>query len=355
MRDTDKRLDELGRSLINWSLKMQPGEKLMIAMYETETYPLALACYKECIKAGGYPQIQFMSEELKHAVLSYGNESQISWVPEIEKYGMEWADCYLGLRGAFNLNECFDIPGEKVAKYQKAMGVISGMRWKNTRWGLVRVPNERFAQQANVSYEYMMDMFFNACGIDWAEHIKSWQRVADILDKGNHLRLLSEDTDFEFDYGGEKWIVADNTTNIPDGEMNVSPIWDTVKGKIHFEFPAMIGGKVIHNLSLEFKDGIVSGIQADDNVDFVKNIVATDECSNRVGEFAFGTNPYINICTTDILIDEKIGGTVHMALGRPYNGKYYSSIHWDIIKDTRKNAAVYVDGKKVFENGKFLI
>ena len=89
-----------------------------------------------------------MSEALKHAVLKYGNEDQISWVPEIEKYGMEWADCYLALRGAFNLNECFDIPADKVAKYQKAMGIISGLRWKETRWALVRVPNERFAQQA---------------------------------------------------------------------------------------------------------------------------------------------------------------------------------------------------------------
>ena len=106
---TDKRWKNLGESLINWSLQMKPGEKLMIAMYETETYPLALAVYEACIKAGGYPQIQFMSEELKHAVLKYGNDAQISWVPEIEKYGMEWADCYLGLRGAFNLSECFDI------------------------------------------------------------------------------------------------------------------------------------------------------------------------------------------------------------------------------------------------------
>ncbi len=352
---TDKRWKNLGESLINWSLQMKPGEKLMIAMYETETYPLALAVYEACIKAGGYPQIQFMSEELKHAVLKYGNDAQISWVPEIEKYGMEWADCYLGLRGAFNLSECFDISSDKIARYQKAMGVISGLRWKNTRWGLVRVPNERFAQQANVSYEYMMDMFFEACSLDWKEYLKKWQKVADILDQGNQLRLIAKDTDFQFEYGGNRWTVSDNRTNIPDGEMYVSPKWETVKGYVGFDFPATLGGKVIHNLKLKFENGVVSEISADDNVDYVKKIIHTDEGSNRIGEFAFGTNPYINVCTTDILIDEKIGGTCHMALGRPYNGAYDSSIHWDIIKDTRKDAEVYLDGKLIFKDGKFLI
>ncbi|MDD3337523.1 MAG: aminopeptidase [Lachnospiraceae bacterium] len=352
---TDKRWKALGESLVNYSLGVKPGEKMMIAMYETASFPLALAAYEACIKAGGFPQIQFMSEELKHKVLQYGNEEQISWVPEIEKYGMDWADCYLALRGAFNLNECFDIPAEKLAKYQKAMGVISGLRWQKTRWSLVRVPNERFAQQANVSYEYMMDMFFDACNLDWTEHCIQWQKVADILDQGNHLHLTGEGTDLSFDYGGNKWTVSDNKTNIPDGEMYVTPKWETMKGHIYFEFPATIGGKVIHNLKLYFKDGIVSEVEADDNVDYVKQIIASDEGSNRCGEFAFGTNPYVNVCTTDILIDEKIFGTIHMALGRPYDNSYYSSIHWDIIKDTRKNGRITLDDKVIFENGKFLV
>ena len=135
----DKRWDRLGESLVNYSLEIKPGQKLMIAMYEVETYPLALAVYKHCIKAGGFPQIQFMSEALKHQVLKYGNEEQKSWVPEIEAYGMEWADCYIALRGAFNLNECYDIANADIAKYQKAMGIISSLRWQKTRWALVRV------------------------------------------------------------------------------------------------------------------------------------------------------------------------------------------------------------------------
>ena len=351
----DKRWQILGDSLVNYSLNIQPEERLMIAMYEVESYPLALAVYAACIKAGGYPQIQFMSEALKHQVLKYGNEKQISWVPEIEAYGMEWADCYLALRGAFNMSECYDIPSDKLAKYQKAMGVISGMRWEKTRWALVRVPNERFAQQANVSYEKIMDMFFDACNeIDWEQKHIEWTHIADILNQGKRIRVLGRETDFSFEFT-DRFASCNNKTNIPDGEINVTPKWETVQGTIAFEFPATIGGKVIHNLRLGFRDGIAVEVDADDNLDYVNQILDSDECARRVGEFAFGTNPYVDICTTDILIDEKIGGTIHIAMGRPYDGSYYSAIHWDIIKDTRTESRIYLDDQLIFENGKFLI
>jgi len=351
---TDKRWTQLGESLINYSLEMKPGEKLMIAMHEIETFPLALAAYEACVKAGGYPQIQFLSEKLKHKLLQYGTMEQISWVPEIEAYGMEWADCYLGLRGAFNMDECFDIPDEKISAYQKAMGVISGMRWKNTRWALVRVPNERFAQTAHVSYEYMMDMFFNACNLDWEEHRRQWTRVTDILNKGKHFHIVSGGTDLELD-GKPDWSVAANKSNIPDGEIACTPVWESVNGVIRFDFPATIGGKVIKNLELTFENGYAVKVAADENADYAEQIIATDEWSNRVGEFAFGTNPFINICTTDILIDEKFYGTMHIAMGRPYDGSYYSAIHWDIIKDLRTDGKVWMDGQLIYENGAFLI
>ena len=350
---TDKRWQILGESLINYSLDVQPGERLMIAMYEVETYPLALACYAACIKRGGFPQIQFMSEALKHQVLRYGNEEQISWVPEIEAYGMKWADCYLALRGAFNLNECWDIPSDKIAKYQSAMGKISAMRWENTRWALVRVPNERFAQQANVSYDKIMDMFFDACDVDWEKERAYLKPVVDCLNAGTHFHILSKGTDLELDVKHD-WSLPAGKGNIPDGEIASTPVWESVNGKITFDFPATIGGKVIHNMCLTFKDGVCVNVEADDNVDYVNHILDSDECARRVGEYAFGTNFGVDIVTTDILIDEKFGGTMHIAMGRPYDGSYYSSIHWDIIKDLRKDSCVYMDGRLIFKDGAFL-
>ena len=349
---TDKRWRELGKSLVSHSLGVKPGERVMIAMYEIESYPLALAVYSECVKAGGFPQIQFNSEALKHEMLRYGNEKQISWIPEIEAYGMDWADCYIALRGAFNLNECFDIEKDKLVKYQKAMGEISSLRWKKTRWSLVRVPNERFAQQANVSYDKMIDMFFDAC--TWEKEIEDWKKIAKALDaKGKNLRLRGEKTDLSLSYACD-WEVSDGKFNIPDGEMYVTPLWNTVNGYIYFEFPATLGGRVINGLNLTFESGVVTKVESDNGTDFVEAIINSDEGARRLGEFAIGLNSHVDICTTDILIDEKIGGSIHVALGRPYDGNYHSSIHWDIVKDTRQNGEIQINGETVFKNGKFV-
>ena len=352
---SDKRWDKLGELLVNHSLEVQKGQKLMIAMYEIETYPLALAVYKHCIIAGGFPQVQFMSEALKHQVLRYGTEEQKGWVPEIEKYGMEWADCYIALRGAFNMSECYDIDAKDVALYQKAMGIISRHRWENTRWALIRVPNERFAQTAGVDYEKMMDMFFDACFVDWSKEMPEMSRIAKILEQGDQMRIVGEKTDLSFSVKGKIWHPSEALGNIPGGEIYSAPCYETVDGTIWFDVPATFGGRVIHNLQLTFTKGRLTGIDADDNLDFVKTVLATDDGASNIGEIAFGTNDKIDVFTTDILFDEKIGGTMHIAMGRPYDEIYTSAIHWDIIKDLRRVGEVYLDGKLIYEKGKFLI
>lgn len=353
MADYDKRWNDLAKSLVRYSLKVKTGERVMIMMMELDSYPLAREVYTEVVRVGGFAQIQFMTEEIKHRILQFGSPDQISWVPEIESYGMDWADCYLALRGAFNLNECWDIPSEKLAAYQKAMGVVSTLRWQKTRWALVRVPNAAFAQQAGVSLDKMMDMFFSASTLDWAEYLRKNRKIAERLDQGRKLRLVGRKTDFSFEFE-DAWTVMDNTQNIPDGESFISPIWDTVEGHIYFEFPATLGGRVIRDLSLSFKDGRVDQITASSNLDYVEMIIRNNENADRVGEVAFGTNPYIDVNTTDILIDEKMAGTMHIALGRPYNGAYDSPIHWDIVKDTRTEAEVYLDDQLIFKDGQFL-
>lgn len=149
----DPRWERLGALLVNYSTRVRPGERVMIAMIEPETFPLVQAVYRAVIKAGGYPQVQFLSETLRHSLLRYGTEDQVNWVPEIEAQGMEWADVYIGLRGAHNLFELQDIDPAALAANQKAMGKVSTMRWEKTRWLLIRVPNESFAQSAETDLE----------------------------------------------------------------------------------------------------------------------------------------------------------------------------------------------------------
>jgi aminopeptidase len=354
----DKRWKQLAELLTNYSLQIKPEEKVMIAMVEVETYPFALALYETCIKAGAYPQVQFLSEEFSRLVLKYGAQRQIAWVPEIEAYGMDWADVYFGLRGAHNLDVFWDIPADKLSALRSAMGKISTMRWQKTRWCLLRVPNSALAQQAGVDEQTITDMFFNACLLDWPNISKKWQRWAEILAQGRQVRVVGKDTDLSFSVADRTWAVADGRLNMPDGEIATSPVETSVEGQIYFEFPGVLGGRLIDNICLRWEKGKLVEAVSSSNQDFLQAVVQTDPGASLIGEFAFGTNPEITHFSKDILLDEKIGGTVHIALGRAYpetGGTNQSAIHWDIIKDLRKQGRVFLDGKLIFENGKMLL
>ncbi|NLE99354.1 MAG: aminopeptidase, partial [Anaerolineales bacterium] len=314
----DPRWRQLGALLVTYSTAVQPGERVMIAMGEVETFPLAHAVYEAAVQAGGYPQVQFLSEKLRHAVLRYGDEQQVAWVPEIEAYGMEWADVYLGLRGAYNLHEHADIPSDRLALNQAAMGKVSSLRWQKTRWCLARVPNAAFAQQAETDEDTITEMFFDACLIDWPAESAKWRRWADQLSHARQMRVVGRGTDLRFSVAGRGWLVGDGRINMPDGEIATAPLEDSLDGQITFEFPGVLGGRLIEGIRLRWERGVLVEATTARNEDWLRSVLATDAGASRVGEFGIGVNPAINRFCKDILIDEKIGGTVHIALGRAY-------------------------------------
>lgn len=350
----DQRWKRLGEILVNYSTRVRPGERVMIAVTEPETFPLAQAAYGAAVKAGGYPQMQLLSERLRHALLTHGNEEQISWVPEIEEYGMQWADVYIGLRGAHNLYELQEIPADRLAANQTAMGKISTARWQNTRWVLVRVPNESFAQQARTSYEEIEQMFFNACFLDWEEESRTWDRWAKKLNRGSQIRITGYRTDLSFSVAGRTWVPFSGINNMPDGEIATAPITETINGTIHFEHPGVLSGRLISGITLTWEHGRLVEASSESEQEFFHSVISKDEGASLIGEFAIGTNYGVDRFCNDILIDEKIGGTIHMALGRAYpecGGTNESSIHWDIIKDIRDEGRVTLDGKTILEGG----
>ena len=358
MCSTDKRWAQLGDLLVNYSAEVKPGERVMIAMTELGSFPLVHAIHAASIKAGAFPQVQFLSETLRHSVLKYGNEEQLGWVPEIEAYGMEWADVYLGLRGAHNLYEHWDISAGRLSLNQAALGKISSLRWEKTRWCLVRVPTAALAQQAEIDLETLTDIFFNACLIDWKAESAKWRQWADRLNGAGQVQIVGPETDLRFSVEGRKWMVADGKINMPDGEIATSPVTETLDGKIYFEYPGVLGGRLVQDIRLRWMRGSLVEARSSTHQDFLEAIVNTDAGASLVGEFGMGTNPALTLFCKDILIDEKIGGTIHIALGRAYpesGGTNQSAIHWDIIKDIRRGGAVYVDGQPVLENGVFLI
>jgi aminopeptidase len=201
-----------------------------------------------------------------------------------------------------------------------------------------------------------MEFFFNATLRDWAQEAKRYREVKDVFQAAENVRIVGKDTDICFSTKGRIYEVADGHLNMPDGEIFTAPVDDSIEGHVYFEFPGVYMGHVIPGITLEFEKGIVTRATSDQKQDLLNQLLIMDEGSNRIGEFGVGVNFGIDRFSYDILYDEKIGGTIHLALGRAYSecgGINQSALHWDLIKDLRQQGAVYLDGRKVLENGKF--
>ncbi|NLN70904.1 MAG: aminopeptidase [Chloroflexi bacterium] len=353
----DPRWYQVADVLVNYSTKVKAGEKVLITMMEVDTLPLALAVYTEAVKAGAQVHIEFQSVLVDRALLSHGTLEQAELVPEMHAKGMRWADVYIGLRGSSNPYELEGIPPDKITARKKAMGLISSMRIDQTRWVLSRIPNHSLAQQAKMSTEEMMTFYFNATVKDWEQESRDYYELKEVFQAGENVRVVGKETEIRFSTKGRLYRVGAGLRNMPDGEIFTAPVDDSLEGKIFFEFPGVYAGKFIKDICLEFKKGEIVTATASENEDLLKSIIAL-EGANRVGEFGVGTNFGIDRFIGDILFDEKIGGTIHLALGWAYsdcNGINKSPIHWDIVKDLREEGEIYLDEKLVFKSGKFLV
>jgi len=348
--------DEVADILVNYSTKVQPGDNILITMMEIETFPLVVAVFKEAVKAGGHPHVEFQSAYIDRALLKHGTLEQAGIVPEMHAAGMKWADVYIGLRGASNPYELSDIPADLLAARKKAMGKVSSMRIEHTRWVLSRIPNVTLAQQAKMSTDEIMAFYFNATIKDWEKESECYREIQKVFQSGEKVHILGKETDLQFSTKGRKYVIGSGMHNIPDGEVFTAPVDDSLEGKIFFEFPGVYAGTFIKNIRLEFMEGKITKATADENEDLLLNIIDM-EGADRIGEFGIGTNFGIDRFVGDLLFDEKIGGTIHLALGWAYEsckGVNKSSIHWDIVKDLRQEGEIYLDGDLVFRNGKFL-
>ncbi|MCY3573791.1 MAG: aminopeptidase [Chloroflexi bacterium] len=351
----DVRWRQVADVLTRYSTALQPGERVMIAMQEIDSYPLAQALYAACIEAGALPQVQFHADSMKQSLLRQGDARQVGWLPEIEAYGMEWADVYFGLRALASAPALTGIPAEAIARHQAAQGRVSALRWQKTRWCLTRVPSPALARQAGIDLAALREMFFAACLLDYEALSRRWQAQAEKLRGSRTARIVAgEETDLSFSVAGRDWCVFAGKINMPDGEIYTAPVNATVNGRIHFEQPAIFGGVVLPDIRLAWRDGQLIHASATANQDYLRRILATDAGASKLGEFAFGLNPCLDVFCRDILYDEKIGGTVHIALGRAYpecGGTNVSSIHWDLVKDMRAGGTVLVDGRTVLADG----
>ncbi len=232
-------------------------------------------------------------------------------------------------------------------------------------WTLTLYPTDGYAQDAGLSTEEYTEFVLNACKLNDDDPVASWkavgveqQRLTDWLTGKSEIHVVGPDTDLTVGVAGRIWENCDGTKNFPDGEVFTGPVEDSTNGHVRFSFPVVAYGRQIDDIRLTFRDGVVVEATAASEEEFLIKTLDTDEGARRLGEFAFGTNFDITRFTKNILFDEKIGGTIHMALGSGYPGSgstNQSAIHWDMICDLRQGGSVTVDGELVLENGKYLV
>jgi len=365
----DNRITKHAEVLLKYSLNLKKGEKIVI-VGDVVTLPLIKESYRLAVELGALPQVMINSEELKEILLKGGSEEQIKYVPESVKKAFKTVDVLLSFFGGTNTRMLSNVDPEKLKLSAQGSSEITRIFFervakKELRWCGTMFPNQANAQEASMSVSEYEDFVYGAGYIDSKDPIAEWKKIekkqegiCNILNGKKHLRIVSKDTDLKMSIEGRKWINCCGRVNFPDGEVFTGPVEDSVEGHIRFSFPGIYGGREIEDIQLTFERGNVIKATAAKGQELLEQLLETDKEARYVGEIAAGTNYNIKKFTRHMLFDEKIGGTVHLAIGRSIPeslGKNQSAIHWDMLCDMKKGGKIYADGELVYKNGKFLI
>lgn len=358
----------MAKVLTEYCTDVKERDKVLI-MGTTLAVPLVEAVYRESVIKGAHPEIILQTENATSIFYRYAQEHQLSYTSPFMKYYMENLDVIISVLADYNMKNLTNVNPEKIAKKSKAQEEINATLLRRAyertlRWCLTAYPTHAMAQEASMSLLDYEEFVYNACFINSDDPVSEWRKLSQLqeeisafLEKKSELHLVGESTDLTMHIGGRTWINSDGRENFPSGEVFTGPVEDTAEGTIRFTYPGIYMGNEVEDIALTFRKGVVTEAHAEKGNDLLQKMLNVDEGAKRIGEIAIGTNYGITKFTKNILFDEKIGGTIHMALGRSIpdsGGKNSSAIHWDILKDM-KNGKMYADGELFYENGKVLI
>ncbi len=352
----DPRTRELAKVLVRYSLKVKKGESVKISGNDLAK-PLLLACYEEVLSAGGHPLLEVTFDEAGEIFYRRAREYQLDYLHPSRLYEARRLDAAIFVHSPLNTRMLSSVPPEKVARRRKAAKPVSDVVMRKVRWVLVNYPTNSLAQEAEMSLSEYEDFLFGACLVDWKKMARELKKLKTLMERTERVRIVGKNTDLTFSIKGRKAIICAGESNMPDGEIFTAPVEGSVEGEIYYEFPAIYGGREVSGIRLRFEKGRVVEAVAEKNQELLKTLLDTDRGARIPGEFGIGYNYGIDRFTRDILFDEKIGGTIHIALGKSYaesGGKNDSALHWDMVKDLREEGELYFDGKLVMKNGKFM-
>jgi len=354
----DPRQKKLASILVNHSIGVKKGDTVLISSTTELAKPLVLEVFREVLKAGGHPLTSIGFEETSSIFFDTASPEQIAFFPTTRLFEAKKIDCFVNIRASANKKALSNADPRVVGKRTKVLRPISEEIVNRKRWVLCNFPTNGLAQEADMSLEEYEDFVYGATNIDWKKVKQKEMKLKAALDRANEVRIVGTDTDIKIGIRGRKAIPCYGERNMPDGEVFLSPEETSAEGYIYYEMPAIYQGREVTGIRLRFRGGKVVEASADKNEDFLMAMLGTDKGARFLGELGIGVNYGIQKFTKDILFDEKIGGTVHLAVGRSYEsagGKNISAIHWDMIKDLRGGGAIYLDGKAIQKDGKFLI
>ncbi|MBX7246712.1 MAG: aminopeptidase [Candidatus Sumerlaeaceae bacterium] len=360
---TDPRDHELARILIRHSTEAKPGQMVFIQCFGRDTLRLGAACAEEAIKAGAAPFVNLVEPEIQRAVLRKGTAGVFKRLGQFELKQMKDADCYIAIRGTDNAFELSDVPRKQLDLHAKNGGkAVMEYRVNKTRWVVLRYPNSSMAQMAQTSTAAFGDFYYRVCCVDYAKMRRAVQPLRQLMDRTREVRVKGPGTDLSFTKRGIKSIPCAGECNIPDGECFTAPEKTSVSGTVQFNTPTIWEGAPYENIFLSFENGKVVEARGADNgqTKRLNKVLDQDAGARYVGEWSLGFHPHILEPMRDILFDEKIAGSFHMALGRCYemadNGNK-SALHWDMVCIQRPDyggGEVYFDGKLIRKNGLFV-
>ncbi len=366
---SDSRLEKLAELLVYYSVSVRPGDRVAI-QGGTQAEPLLLAVYAEVLKAGGHPLLLPELPEANELFYRYASEAQLQHVSAVEKLIRETFEVMIQIDATPSTRALNQIDSARLARRAQARAGLSHTLMQRTargelRWVYTLFPTHGYAQDTDMSLREFEDFYYQACMPDPHDPIGYWRRVAAEQDKivawlqgKQTVHVKAPESDLRLSIAGRPFINCAGTFNVPDGEVFTAPVEDSVAGHVSFSYPAIYRDKEVAGVRLWFEAGRVVRATAEKNEDLLLATLDTDEGARRVGEFAIATNAGITRFTRQILFDEKIGGSFHLALGASYpesGGVNESAIHWDMICDLRAGGEIWVDDELFYRNGKFLI
>lgn len=356
----DPRIEKLAENLINYSLGLKPGEKVLIESIGGEL-PLTKALIKQAYKAGGVPFVTIKNHEILRVLLNECTEEQIKETAAFEIARMKEMQAYIGIRAGENVSELGAVPSDKMKLYMAhySKPLHSDLRVKQTKWCVLRYPNHSMAQLADAATDLFEDFYFKVCNLDYSKMSGAMDNLVKFLERTDRVRITGKGTDLSFSIKGLPAIKCDGKLNIPDGEVFTAPVRESVNGVITYNAPAVYQGVTYENIRLEFKDGKIIKAAANDT-ERINRVFDTDEGARYIGEFAIGVNPYIEKPMKDTLFDEKIKGSIHFTPGNCYdecNNGNKSAIHWDLVFIQRPEyggGEIWFDDTLVRKDGVFV-